>query len=211
MIILAGLGNPGSSYKGHRHNIGFIFLDAVHALYEFSSWRRKYNADTSDGRVGHTRVLLVKPMSFMNRSGLPIKQHMDFTKTPADNLMVAHDDIDLAPGKVRIKTGGGHGGHNGLRDIDRHIGTDYTRLRIGVGRSPFATSANKMVDSHVLSDFTKDEQETWVHPLIDTMASELSLLFGDDGNAFATKVAHLCPAPEVEPGPATTKDKTNGV
>ena len=211
MIILAGLGNPGASYKGHRHNIGFIFLDAVHALYGFSPWRRKFNADISDGRVGHTRIMLIKPMSFMNRSGLPIKQHMDFTKTPADHLMVVHDDIDLAQGKIRIKTGGGHGGHNGLRDIDRHIGTDYTRLRIGVGRSPFATSANKMVDSHVLSDFTKDEQETWVRPLISTMASELPLLFGDDGNAFATKVAHLCPAPDFDHGSATKKDKTDGV
>ena len=211
MIILAGLGNPGASYKGHRHNIGFMLLDAVHSVYGFSAWKRKFNADVCNGCIDHSRIMLIKPMSFMNRSGLPIKQHMDFSKIPADDLIVAHDDIDLASGKIRIKTGGGHGGHNGLRDIDRHIGKDYTRLRIGVGRSPFATSTNKMVDSHVLSDFTRDEQESWVHPLINTMASELSLLFGDDENAFATKVARLCPAPDTTSGPVTEKDQTDGV
>jgi len=207
MIILAGLGNPGASYAGHRHNIGFMLLDAVHERFGFTSWKRKFTADVSDGRIDQHRLLLIKPMAYMNRSGLPIKQHLDFIKSPSEDLVVVHDDIDLAPGKVRVKLGGGHGGHNGLKDIDRHIGQHYTRLRIGVGRSPFASPSNKMVDSHVLSDFSAEEQKTWVHPLLDTMAAELPLLLGEDTNAFATSVARLCPAP----GPISGKDETNGI
>jgi len=211
MIVLAGLGNPGTTYKGHRHNIGFMLLDVVHELYSFSPWRRKFNADISDGRIEHNRLMLIKPMNFMNKSGLPIKQHIDFTKVSTDDLIVVHDDIDLAPGKIRIKMGGGHGGHNGLRDIDRHIGQNYTRLRVGVGRSPFASPSNKMVDSHVLSDFTREEQENWVHPLLRTMAAELSLLLGDDANIFTTTVARLCPAQKSISGTVTEKDETDGV
>ena len=112
-------------------------------------------------------------------------------------MIVAHDDIDLAAGKLRVKLGGGHGGHNGLRDIDRHCGSNYRRIRIGVGRSPFATPENKQVDSHVLSDFGKDEMNQWVLPLIDCMASEIDrLINSDDDNDFATVVARFCPPPE---------------
>ncbi|MCE2516777.1 MAG: aminoacyl-tRNA hydrolase [Alphaproteobacteria bacterium] len=195
MIVLTGLGNPGAKYAGHRHNIGFILLDEIHQRYEFSPWRSKHNAALSDGRIGTRKILLIKPMAYMNKSGLPVKDAMAFYKTAPDQLIVAHDDIDLAPGKVRVKMGGGHGGHNGLRDIDRHLGPNYRRIKIGVGRSPFATPDDKQVDTHVLSDFGKDELQHWVNPLIDCMASEIDRLFGDDDNEFMTTVARLCPPP----------------
>lgn len=195
MIVLTGLGNPGAKYAGHRHNIGFMLLDEIHRRHEFSPWRTKNNAALADGRIGIRKILLVKPMAFMNRSGLPVKDAMAFYKSTPDQLVVAHDDIDLAAGKLRVKLGGGHGGHNGLRDIDRHLGPNYRRLRIGVGRSPFATASDKQVDTHVLSDFSKDEQHSWVTPLIDCMAAEIDRLFGDDDNDFMTTVARLCPPP----------------
>ena len=128
MIVLTGLGNPGSKYAGHRHNIGFMLLDEIFQRHEFSPWRNKLNADFSEGLIGRQKIILLKPMSFMNRSGLPVRDFMKFYKLEADSLIVAHDDIDLAAGKLRVKSGGGHGGHNGLRDIDRHMGTNYKRL-----------------------------------------------------------------------------------
>ena len=196
MVVLAGLGNPGRDYAGHRHNIGFMFLDHIVEEHGFSDFKEKSGYAMTDGRIGSQKVLLVKPLRFMNRSGGPIREVLDFYKIQLEDLTVIHDDIDLAAGKVRIKTDGGHGGHNGLRDIDRHLGTSYRRLRIGVGRSPHATASNKLVDSHVLSDFTRDEHETWLDPLLDCMAKHISLLYGSDDNEFMTTVARLCPAPK---------------
>ncbi len=198
MIILAGLGNPGDKYARTRHNAGFMLIDAVHHHYGFSPWRVKFNALISDGRLQSGKALLIKPMAYMNRSGLPIKSALDFYKLTAADLTVIHDDIDLAPSKIKVRFGGGHGGHNGLRDIDRHIGRDYRRVRFGVGRSPFATPENKQVDSHVLSDFGTDEVKSWVLPLIDCMTREIDRLFSDDDNSFTTAVAQLCPPPRKE-------------
>lgn len=195
MIILTGLGNPGTKYAGHRHNVGFMLLDEIHQRYEFAAWRSKNNAAISEGRVGTQKLILIKPMAYMNKSGLPVKDVMSFYKATPDQLIVAHDDIDLAAGKLRVKVGGGHGGHNGLRDIDRHLGQNYRRLRIGVGRSPFATPSDKQVDTHVLSDFGKDEMQQWVNPLIDCMTSEIDRLFSEDENEFMTTVARFCPPP----------------
>ena len=197
MIVLTGLGNPGDKYAGTRHNIGFMLLDEIHQRHEFSPWRDKYNAMLADGRIGTQKITLVKPMAYMNKSGLPVKDVLGFYKMNPSDLIVVHDDIDLAPGKIRVKFGGGHGGHNGLRDVDRHCGTNYHRLRIGVGRSPFATPENKLVDSHVLSDFGKDEMQQWVTPLIDCMASEIDrLINNDDDQDFVTAVARFCPPPK---------------
>ena len=205
MIVLTGLGNPGDQYAGTRHNIGFMLLDEIHQRHEFSPWRSKYNAALSDGRIANTKITLVKPMAYMNKSGLPVKDVLGFYKIAPEQLIVAHDDIDLAPGKIRVKSGGGHGGHNGLRDIDRHCGTGYRRLRIGIGRSPFATAHDKQVDSHVLSDFTKDEVQRWVTPLIDCMASEIDRLITDGDNDFVTAVARFCPPP-VDPHHSAEQD-----
>ena len=206
MIVLTGLGNPGDKYAGTRHNIGFMLLDEIHKRHEFSPWRSKYNAALADGRIGTSKITLVKPMAYMNRSGLPVKDIMGFYKLSPDALIVAHDDIDLAPGKVRVKQGGGHGGHNGLRDIDRHLGTNYRRIRIGVGRSPFATPKNKEVDTHVLSDFGSHEMTTWVTPLIECMSSEIDRLINDGDNEFSTAVARFCPPPQINNASDDSKD-----
>jgi PTH1 family peptidyl-tRNA hydrolase len=197
MIVLTGLGNPGAQYAGHRHNVGFMVLDKIHQHYGFASWRKKSNAAIAEGHIGQHKVLLLKPQAYMNKSGLPVKDIIGFYKiTPEqlpERLIVVHDDIDLAAGKVRVKTRGGHGGHNGLRDIDRHLGGDYRRLKIGVGRSAFATSTNKQVDVHVLSDFSKDEIKLWVTPLIDCMAEEIERLLRGADDDFMTTVARFCP------------------
>lgn len=198
MIVLTGLGNPGTKYAGHRHNIGFMLLDEIVRQHEFSDWRNKLNADYAEGQIGRHKIFLIKPMSFMNRSGLPVRDHMSFYKLDAEHLMVAHDDIDLAAGKLRVKTGGGHGGHNGLRDIDRHMGSQYKRLRIGVGRSVHATASDKLVDKHVLSDFTDQEMQEWVTPLVDCMASEMDRLLDNGDEDFMTYVARFCPPPKIE-------------
>lgn len=195
MVIIAGLGNPGPGYAGHRHNIGFMLLDRLVEQHGLPAFKTKGNSATSEGRIGQNKVLLIKPLSFMNRSGLPIREVMDFYKLSPDALIVAHDDIDLAAGKLRVKTGGGHGGHNGLRDIDRHLGAEYRRLRIGVGRSPHATPGNKLVDSHVLSDFTQAEKTTWLDPLLDCMASEMDRLLDQSDEDYMTTVARFCPPP----------------
>ena len=198
MVILTGLGNPGTKYAGHRHNIGFMLLDEIFERHEFSPWRNKSNADCSEGRIGRHKLLLLKPLTYMNKSGLPVRDHMGFYKLTPENLIVAHDDIDLAAGKLRVKTGGGHGGHNGLRDIDRHMGQNYKRLRIGVGRSAHATPEDKMVDKHVLSDFSKSEFSEWVNPLIECMASEFDRLLDQGDEDYMTTVARFCPPPKPE-------------
>ena len=196
MIVLAGLGNPGREYAGHRHNIGFMLLDRIVEEHGFSAFREKSGSAIAEGWLGSQKMLLVKPMRFMNRSGGPLREIMDFYKCTLADLTVIHDDIDLAPGKIRLKVDGGHGGHNGLRDIDRHLGTAYRRLRIGVGRSPHAKPGDKMVDTHVLSNFTTEEHDTWLDPLLDCMARHLDLLLAEDDNDFMTTVARLCPPPK---------------
>ena len=195
MLILAGLGNPGPDHAGHRHNAGFMLLDKVAERHEFVPFKESGGRAISEGRLDMGKIILIKPMGFMNLSGLPIRKLLDFYKLGPDALTVAHDDIDLAPGKVRIKRGGGHGGHNGLRDIDKHLGTGYRRLRIGVGRHPHESPDSKLVDSHVLSNFTAAERAEWLDPLLDCMAEEIGLLYGGDDNAFATRVASCCPPP----------------
>jgi PTH1 family peptidyl-tRNA hydrolase len=206
MIVLTGLGNPGAKYANHRHNIGFMLLDEIFRQYEFSPWRngpgRRHQPypRCAEGRIGVHKITLFKPMTFMNISGLPVQYHMEFYKLDLENLIVAHDDVDLAPGKIRVKTGGGHGGHNGLRDIDQHIGQNYRRIRIGVGRPPHTTSSDKMIDKHVLSDFTKAEIQDWVTPTIDCLTKEIGCLLDDGGDEnFMTTVARLCPPPKTEP------------
>ena len=135
MRILAGLGNPGTEYAAHRHNVGFMLVEQLAAQYGFSAWKSKFQGILAEGAISDTKTILFKPQNFMNDSGTPIRTILKFYKLPPSDLVVIHDDVDLASGKLRIKCGGGHGGHNGLRDIDKHIGTGYWRVRIGVGRS----------------------------------------------------------------------------
>ena len=191
-MLWVGLGNPGSSYAKNRHNVGFMALDYLAEAYRFAGWRQtKPTAETS-GLVGTTKIRLLKPVSYMNRSGLPVAQMAKYYDIASENILVFHDDIDLGAGKIRMKQGGGHGGHNGLRDIDRHIGKEYWRVRIGVGRP----DGRQDVDKWVLSDFTKQEQTDWLDALLLAITSEAVRLSDRDMAGFASRVAMRAPAPE---------------
>ena len=191
-MLWVGLGNPGSSYAKNRHNVGFMALDYLAEAYRFADWRQTKPAAETSGLVGTTKIRLLKPLSYMNRSGLPIAQMAKYYDIAPENILVFHDDIDLGAGKIRVKQGGGHGGHNGLRDIDRHIGKEYWRVRIGVGRP----DRRQDVDKWVLSDFTKQEQTDWLDSLLTAITSEAVHLSDRDMAGFASRVAMRAPAPE---------------
>jgi PTH1 family peptidyl-tRNA hydrolase len=161
MKLFVGLGNPGSKYAGNRHNIGFMVLDRIAEEGGFAPWRSKFQAKVTEGKLGREKVILLKPETFMNLSGQSVGEAMRFYKlTPAD-IVVFHDELDLAPGKARVKTGGGHAGHNGLRSIHQHIGADYDRVRLGIGHP----GHKDRVAGYVLSDFAKAD-ENWLDDLI---------------------------------------------
>ena len=195
MRLLAGLGNPGSNYAMNRHNVGFLAVDRLADRHGCSPWKKKGPSLISDGSIGSEKIILVKPQSFMNKSGLPIAEIARFHKIDANDIFVFHDELDLATGKLRVKTGGGHGGHNGLRDIDRHIGVDYWRVRIGIGRPPHEAMD---VKSWVLADFGRDEQKSWLPTLLDAMADEANRLVEHDDCGFMSRVSHLAPAPQLK-------------
>ena len=192
MRLFAGLGNPGATFATNRHNVGFMAVDHIASRYGFSPWKKKGPSLISEGWLESGKIILVKPQIFMNNSGLPILDIARFHKIDPNNVFVFHDELDLAAGKVRVKVGGGHGGHNGLRDIDRHLGLTYWRVRIGIGRPQY----EKMdVKSWVLADFSRDEQSGWVPDLLDAIASEIDRLYEHDDSGFMSRVAYLAPAP----------------
>ena len=200
MLLFVGLGNPGSDFAKNRHNAGFIMVDRLARQHGFSVWKEKLGALVAEGRIGTEKVFLVKPQSFMNKSGLPVAEIARFYKISVGNIFVFYDEIDLAIGKVRLKQGGGHGGHNGIRDLDRHLGADYWRVRIGVGRPPTWID----VKSWVLMDFAKDDLEGWLADLGIAMADEANRLVNHDTEGFQSRVAFLAPARKPE---ATTEKK----
>ena len=155
MKLIVGLGNPGAKYANNRHNIGFMAMDRIAADHGFSAWRAKFQGQIADGRFGSEKVALLKPETFMNLSGQSVGEAMRYLKITPDNVIVFHDEIDLAPGKVRLKTGGGHAGHNGLRSIHGHIGPDYDRVRMGVGHPGHKDA----VPGYVLRDFPKADAD----------------------------------------------------
>ena len=195
MRLFAGLGNPGSNYAMNRHNVGFLAVDRLADRHGCSPWKKKGPSLISDGRIGSEKIILVKPQSFMNKSGLPIAEIARFHKIDTNDIFVFHDELDLAAGKLRVKTGGGHGGHNGLRDIDRHIGVDYWRVRIGIGRPPHESMDAK---SWVLADFGRDEQTGWLPTLLDAIAGEAIRLVEHDDGGFMSRVPFLAPASQPE-------------
>jgi peptidyl-tRNA hydrolase, PTH1 family len=184
MFIIAGLGNPGSKYAGNRHNIGFMAVDAIHRKGAFGPWSRKFKAEISEGEINGEKVLLMKPQTFMNLSGEAVGDAMRFYKLAPSNIIAIHDELDLPSGKLRIKTGGGHGGHNGLKSLDAHCGKDYKRLRLGIDHP----GAKEMVHYHVLGDFSKADRE-WLEPLLDDIALNAALLLEGDGSKFMNKFA----------------------
>lgn len=185
MFLFVGLGNPGAKYELTRHNIGFLAADEIASSYGFGPFRSRFQALTADGSVGGEKVLLMKPTTFMNESGRAVGEAVRFFKIPLENIIVFYDEIDLAPGKIRVKRGGGSGGHNGIRSIDAHVGKDYWRVRLGVGHP----GDKNRVKDYVLHDFAKAEQEGWLAKLIPAVADEVDLLVKRDEGSFMSRVS----------------------
>jgi PTH1 family peptidyl-tRNA hydrolase len=185
MLLLVGLGNPGARYVGNRHNIGFMTLEAIAKRHGIGPWRRRFQGVACEGPIGGERVLLLLPGTFMNESGRAVAEAAQFYKLAVGDITVFHDEIELPPGKVRVKVGGGIAGHNGLRSITAHVGNDYRRVRIGVGHP----GAKDLVEHYVLSDFAKSERG-WVEALIDILADNADLLVRGQDASFQNKV-HL--------------------
>lgn len=191
MHLLVGLGNPGARYAYNRHNIGFMALDDIVERHGFQPWRKRFQGQLAEGRVGNARALALKPQTFMNESGRAVGEALRFYKLPSRSVIVFYDELDLAPGRIRVKLGGGAGGHNGIRSIDQHIGKDYWRVRLGIGHP----GLKHLVTGYVLNDFAKAD-ETWLDPFLEAVASELPLLLEEGHEAFMSRVAHLAPAPK---------------
>lgn len=190
MLLIAGLGNPGSKYERHRHNIGFMALDEIAARHGFPAWQKKHQALVSEARLGDTRVLLMKPQTFMNESGRAVASAARFYKIPVGQIIVLHDELDVAPGRIKMKTGGGHAGHNGLRSIHAQMSSDaYRRMRLGIGHP----GDKSRVHGYVLGDFSKADQ-VWLRPLLESIADHMqALVAGRDGD-FVSKVMQDVPS-----------------
>ena len=191
MHLLAGLGNPGSKYAGNRHNVGFMVVDEIHRRFGFAPYRMKFEGEMSEGTIEGQRVLLLKPTTFMNDSGKSVGAAARFYKIPPANVVVLHDELDLAPGKIRAKAGGGVAGHNGLKSIAQHFDTDFRRVRIGIGHP----GDKNLVTGHVLKDFSKADQD-WVEKTIDAIAEASPLLVEDKDAEFMTKVSLILKPPK---------------
>ncbi|MDQ1186615.1 aminoacyl-tRNA hydrolase [Agrobacterium larrymoorei] len=184
MIIIAGLGNPGNQYAGNRHNIGFMAVDALQRLPSFTPWSRKFKAEISEGEIAGEKILLMKPLTFMNLSGEAVGEAMRFYKLTPGDIIAIHDELDLPAGRARIKTGGGHGGHNGLKSLDAHCGKEYRRLRLGIGHP----GDKDRVHGHVLGDFAKADK-TWLDPLLDAIADNAAMLVKGEDSQLMNKLA----------------------
>lgn len=184
MILFVGLGNPGGKYAANRHNIGFMALDQIASDHGFGPWKAKFQGEITEGSLGGVKTLLLKPQTFMNLSGQSVGETMRFYKLTAADVTVFHDELDLAPGKLRCKTGGGHAGHNGLRSIHQHIGPDYHRVRLGIGHP----GHKDKVAPYVLSDFAKAEQG-WLDDMMRGIGDGAPELAAGDTGKFMNAVA----------------------
>jgi PTH1 family peptidyl-tRNA hydrolase len=201
MLLLVGLGNPGSEHRRQRHNVGFMALDAIAERYNFLPFKKRFQGEIAEGVLEGTKTLLLKPQTYMNLSGKSVGEAAHFYKLPPAQVVVAHDELDLAAGKIRMKTGGGHAGHNGLRSIDGAIGPNYRRLRIGIGHP-----GKDLVLGYVLQNFHADER-VWLDPLLVAMAAEAGYLAKNDDTGFMTRVALRLqpPKPKAEKPARTNK------
>ena len=191
-MLWVGLGNPGQGHARNRHNVGFMALDKIVRDYNFSDWKVTASSAVSEGRIGPVKVRALKPLSFMNKSGLPVANLARYYNLHPDQITIFHDEIDLGEGRCRVKQGGGHGGHNGLRDIDRHMGKEYWRVRIGVGRPEHKNDVQKWV----LQNFTSAEHLGWLDRLLTAISDEAERLATGDQQGFASRVAYLAPTPQ---------------
>ena len=187
MRLFVGLGNPGPKYARHRHNIGFMAVDAIHARHGFAPWRSRFRGLVAEGQLGAERVLLLKPLTYMNESGRGVAEAARFYKLAPGEIWAFHDELDLAPGKVRVKIGGGVAGHNGLRSLDACLGTrEFGRVRLGIGHP----GQRERVVGYVLSDFAAADRE-WLEPLLDAVADGAPLLAAGDATNFMNRIAVL--------------------
>lgn len=195
-LLIAGLGNPGAQYARNRHNAGFIIADALHAHYRFKPWRARFEGFLSEGTLAGRKTWLLKPMTYMNDSGVSVGAAALYFKLPLEAVVVIHDEIDLAAQKLRVKTGGGDAGNNGLRSITSALGSDYRRVRVGVGHPGTKTR----VHGHVLGSFSKTELE-WFRPMVDAIVEAAPLLAQDDDAGFMNKVSVIIKPPKKNPKP----------
>ena len=197
MQLFVGLGNPGPKYARHRHNVGFMAVDAIAHRHGFPAFRKRFRGLVSEGRLGDERVALLKPQTFMNESGRAVAAAMQFYKAGLAEIVVFHDELDLTEGKLRVKRGGGSAGHNGLRSIDRLVGPGYRRVRLGIGHPGDA----RRVTGHVLHAFAS-EDAGWLMLMLDAVARSADLLAADDDANFMNRVAILTrPPPSAAPAP----------
>lgn len=201
MLLLVGLGNPGPKYAGNRHNIGFMAVDAIARAHGFGPWKKKFQGELAEGHIDGVRTLLLKPQTFMNESGRSVGEAANFHKLNATDIVVFYDEIDLAPGRFRMKTGGGAAGHNGIRSmIASPVGEGFRRARMGVGHP----GQKELVHHHVLSDFHKADAE-WLQKLLDACAKAAPLLAKGEDEKYQGEVMRLAPAEKVNP-----RQQTNG-
>jgi PTH1 family peptidyl-tRNA hydrolase len=184
MRLLVGLGNPGPDYARNRHSIGFMAADAIVRRHGFGLWRSRFQGETAEGLIDGVKVLALKPTTFMNLSGQSVAAAARFLKIAPADIIVLHDDLDLVPGRVRVKTGGGAGGHNGLKSIDAHLGPEYRRVRLGIGHP----GDKDRVSGYVLGDFAKADS-VWLDPLLDALAEHIAQLLAGDEPGFLTRIA----------------------
>ncbi len=183
--LLIGLGNPGSKYCDNRHNVGFMVIDALRAKYSAGKEQLKFGGAISEIIADERRIFLFKPLSYMNKSGLPSVELMRFFKIPLEDIIVFHDDLDLKLAKIRIKTGGGNGGHNGIKSLDAHLGAEYKRVRIGIAHP----GDKNQVSDYVLGDFSKEEAQQIANLTAD-IAKNIDLLLAKDDVGFMNKIAN---------------------
>ena len=188
MLLFVGLGNPGERYAGNRHNIGFMVVERIAKHHGIAPWRRKFSGLAVEGAIDGDKLLLLLPGTFMNESGRAVAEAMNFYKLGASDIVVFHDELELPPGKLRVKVGGGNAGHNGLRSISAHVGNDYKRVRLGIGHP----GDKDLVEPYVLQDFAKSERP-WVEALCDIVADNAALLIEGKDSTFQNKV-HLAMA-----------------
>lgn len=196
MKLFVGLGNPGERYARNRHNIGFMAVEAIAERHRFGPWKRKFSGLAADGELAGERVLLLKPETFMNDSGRAVGEACRFLKIGHADVTVFHDELDLAPGKIKLKTGGGNAGHNGLRSMTAHVGNDYVRVRLGIGHP----GSKDAVSQFVLSDFAKVEG-IWLTPLLAAIAEEADALVSGKGDRFVSSVLRRIEPDTGEAGP----------
>ncbi|TNJ39966.1 aminoacyl-tRNA hydrolase [Phaeobacter sp. B1627] len=203
MKLLVGLGNPGAKYAGNRHNIGFMALDQIASDHGFPPWKSKFQAQMSEAPLAGDKLILLKPQTFMNNSGQSVGEALRFFKLTPSDVVVFHDELDLAPGKCRVKQGGGHAGHNGLRSIHAHIGADYARVRLGIGHPGHKDA----VAGYVLRDFPKADRDGWLDDLLRGISDGVACLAGGDSGKFMNAVALQVAPPRSSTGSGGTSGK----